>query len=80
MSDIPLPKPKRGRPKLPPGERKPPVGGAAHIRATGKRRVLILLTPSQHEAITAAAKADGRPLAQYVRRTAEEAAKKSRRA
>jgi uncharacterized protein (DUF1778 family) len=55
------------------------MSGGARLRASGKRAVLLGLTPEQHAAIRAAAESEGRPVTQFLVFHGLAAAKKANR-
>ncbi len=53
-----------------------PASGGARLVASGKRAMLLGLSPEDRDLIERAAKADSRPMTQFVRLAAVAAAKK----
>lgn len=43
-----------------------PKSGGARLVASGKKPILLGVTPEQYEKISTAAKADNRPITQYI--------------
>jgi len=48
------------------GKTKRQASGGARLVSSGKRPVLLGLTPEQHERLSAAAESEGRPLTQFL--------------
>ena len=53
-----------------------PASGGKRLTASGRKPVLLGLTPEQHATLKAAAQKDGRPMTQFALRAALAAAEK----